>query len=93
MDLDCFFVAVGRLTRPHMENRPVVVTHYGGSKGITSNSDIACASYEARRYGIRNGMWVSEAKELCPGLEVIPYDFEAYQRVSMMFCNVVAGYV
>ena len=92
MDLDCFFVSVGRLARPEMVNRPVAVTHFTGSnKNITSSSDIACASYEARKYGVRNGMYVSMAKELCPELEVIPYDFEAYQRISMIFCNVITG--
>ncbi|CAG7819081.1 unnamed protein product [Allacma fusca] len=91
VDLDCFFVSVGRINRPHVNNVPVVVTHFSGNKTISSNSDIACASYEARKFGVKNGMWVSQARELCPSLEVIPYDFEAYQRVSMQFCNIVAA--
>lgn len=89
VDMDCFFVSVGLLKRPHLRGKPVVVTHSTG-KGQDSRSDIACASYEARKYGVRNGMWVGEAKAMCPELEVIPYDFDEYRRVSKLFYEAVA---
>ncbi|XP_035703014.1 DNA repair protein REV1 isoform X2 [Folsomia candida] len=89
IDMDCFFVSVGLLSRPHLRGKPTVVTHSTG-KNSSSMSDIASASYEARQFGVRNGMWVSDAMKLCPELEVIPYDFEEYRRVSGTFLDVVS---
>jgi len=89
IDLDCFFVSVGLLSRPHLIGLPVVVTH--STKGSAdSKADIASASYEARSRGVRNGMWVGEAKTLCPELNVIPYDFKEYKRISELFFMTVA---
>ncbi len=89
IDLDCFFVSVGLLSRPHLRGKPIVVTHSTG-KTDNSKSDIASASYEARKFGVANGMWVSEAKKLCPDLLVVPYDFDEYRRVSNTFFETVA---
>ena len=42
---------------------------------FSGHADIASASYEARRFGVRNGMWMKQAKELCKELVSVPYDF------------------
>jgi DNA repair protein REV1 len=56
-DFDSFFVAAGLLSRPHLRGRPVVVCHSQGTQGGgSSTSEIACASYEARASGVKNGM-------------------------------------
>ena len=31
---------------------------------------------------MRNGMWVSEAKQRCPQLLILPYEFEAYASAA-----------
>jgi nucleotidyltransferase/DNA polymerase involved in DNA repair len=31
--------------------------------------------------GIRAGMFVRDAKARCPDLEIVPYNFEAYEQV------------
>ena len=36
----------------------------------------------ARASGVRNGMWVSEAKQRCPQLLILPYEFEAYASAA-----------
>lgn len=61
VDFDSFFVAASLLSRPELKGRPVVVCH--ATVGDTSSSsEIASASYEAREFGIRNGMrYVLEA--------------------------------
>lgn len=41
-----------------------------------SLSEIASCSYEARKYGIKNGMFLGAALKLCPDLKTIPYNFE-----------------
>lgn len=55
IDFDSFFVSASLLSRPHLKGQPVVVCH--ATVGDTaSSSEIASASYEAREFGIKNGM-------------------------------------
>lgn len=53
-----------------------------GIDSSTSLSEIASCSYEARKMGIKNGMFVGAALKLCPDLRTIPYDFDAYKEVA-----------
>jgi DNA repair protein REV1 len=55
VDFDSFFVAVSLLARPHLRGLPVVVCH-ANVGDVNSSSEIASASYEAREFGIVNGM-------------------------------------
>lgn len=42
----------------------------------SSLSEVASCSYEARKCGVRNGMFLGAAAKLCPAIKTIPYDFE-----------------
>ena len=56
-DFDSFFVSAGLVNRPHLRGKPVVVCHSQGAQGGgSSTSEIASSSYEAREFGIKNGM-------------------------------------
>lgn len=56
-DFDCFFVSAGLISRPHLKGKPVIVCHSQGTQGgASSTSEIASSSYEARAFGIKNGM-------------------------------------
>lgn len=57
-----------------------------------SLSEIASCSYEARKMGIKNGMFVGAALKLCPNLKTIPYDFEAYKEVAFTLYDTIAKY-
>ena len=54
-----------------------------------SASDIASCNYEARKFGVRNGMLLGEALGLCPHLSLVPYDFARYHGVSGAFYEVL----
>lgn len=43
---------------------------------------ITTASYEARAYGVKTAMSVSEAKALCPNLKVLPPNYPLYHKLS-----------
>ncbi|XP_076256420.1 rev1 DNA directed polymerase isoform X2 [Rhynchophorus ferrugineus] len=60
--------------------------------GLASMSEIASCSYEARKHGIKNGMFLGQAVKLCPELKLLPYDFEGYKEVSSILYNTVASY-
>lgn len=55
----------------------------------TSLSEIASCSYEARKMGIKNGMFVGQALKLCPQLQTIPYDFDAYKEVAHILYDTI----
>lgn len=87
MDFDCFFVNVSYInylrqnshSHLNIDKDPIVVCH--GNQ----HSDIASCNYVARSFGIKNGMWVTKAKELLPGgikLTILPYVFDDYKKVS-----------
>ncbi|XP_060082771.1 DNA repair protein REV1-like [Ylistrum balloti] len=62
------------------------------SESFHSMAEIASCSYEARQSGVRNGMFMGKAKQLCPELLTIPYDFDGYQEVSKTLYDTVARY-
>ncbi|KAK7882420.1 hypothetical protein WMY93_028594 [Mugilogobius chulae] len=57
-----------------------------------SMAEIASCSYEARQAGVKNGMFFGKAKQLCPLLQAVPYDFEAYKQVALTMYETLAGY-
>ncbi|XP_029315447.1 DNA repair protein REV1 isoform X2 [Cottoperca gobio] len=60
--------------------------------GTLSMAEIASCSYEARQAGVKNGMFFGKAKQLCPSLQSVPYDFEAYKEVALTMYETLAGY-
>ncbi|KAG8137464.1 putative DNA repair protein [Naja naja] len=59
---------------------------------VSSMAEIASCSYEARQAGIKNGMFFGHAKQLCPNLEAVPYDFHAYKEVAQTMYETLASY-
>ncbi|XP_065086785.1 DNA repair protein Rev1 [Ochlerotatus camptorhynchus] len=57
-----------------------------------SMSEVASCSYEARKMGVKNGMFVGSALKLCPKLKTIPYDFDGYREVAFTLYNTIARY-
>lgn len=80
VDFDCFFAAISARKRPDVKGKPCAVTHGGSNSG-----EIASCNYEAREFGIKNGMWMKEAVKLCPDIISLPYDFDAYEAASDLF--------
>lgn len=60
--LGTFYAAVEQLENPLLTGRPIVLTRSDQDTYLLS------CSTEAQARGIRNGMWLPEAKRLCPEL-------------------------
>ncbi|PHH61279.1 hypothetical protein CDD81_509 [Ophiocordyceps australis] len=80
VDFDSFFCAVSLKRHPELARKPAVVAH-----GPGPGSEIASCNYPAREFGIKNGMWMKRALELCPDIQVMSYDFPAYEEASRQF--------
>ncbi|KAF2445422.1 DNA polymerase IV, partial [Karstenula rhodostoma CBS 690.94] len=84
VDFDSFFAAVSLKKNPQYKDKPAVVAHGNGS-----GSEIASCNYPARKFGVKNGMWMKRALDLCPDLKILPYDFPAYEDASRAFYDVI----
>ncbi|KAJ0038248.1 hypothetical protein Pint_23737 [Pistacia integerrima] len=83
---DCFFVSVIIRNHPELQDKPVAICHSDSVKGT---AEISSANYPARDYGVKAGMFVRDAKALCPHLVICPYNFEAYEEVADQFYNIL----
>ncbi|KAK3670662.1 deoxycytidyl transferase [Recurvomyces mirabilis] len=84
VDFDSFFAAVSLKNYPQHKDKPCVVAHGNGS-----GSEIASCNYAAREFGVKNGMWMKRAQELCPEIKILPYDFPAYEAASRKFYEAI----
>ncbi|KAG5238755.1 DNA repair protein [Salix suchowensis] len=86
VDMDCFFVSVVIRNHPELHDKPVAVCHSDNPKGT---AEISSANYPARNYGVKAGIFVRDAKALCPQLVIIPYNFKAYEEVADQFYSIL----
>ena len=85
-DLDAFYAAVEALDDPSL-----VGTAYAVG-GEVKHGVIATSSYEARKSGIRAGMAVFLALQLCPGLKIIDPHMDRYKHFSSIVHGIFARY-
>jgi DNA polymerase-4 len=76
IDMNAFFASVEQLDFPELAGKPVAVTN-----GELGTCIITC-SYEARRYGVKTGMRMREAKLRCPDIIKRPSRPNRYAAVS-----------
>ncbi len=74
IDGDAFFTSCEEAIHPQLRGKPLIT---GGERGI-----VACASYAAKRLGVKRGVPLHEARKMCPGLIVLPSDYETYSLFS-----------
>src|SRR5881398_3841650 len=79
-DLDAFYPSCEIKRNPSLAGKPLIVgadPKAGHGRGV-----VMSCSYEARKFGVRSGMPISQAYKLCPqGVYVRP-EFEFYGEVS-----------
>lgn len=81
IDGDAFFTSCEEAIHHELKGKPIVT---GGERGI-----VACASYAAKRMGVKRAVPLHEARKMCPGLIVLPSDYETYSLFSRRMFNVM----
>ena len=83
-DLDSFFVSVEVLKNSTLKNKPIALGGQG-DRGVVSS-----CSYEARIFGVRSGMPMKTARQLCPELLQIRGDMDQYSYYSTIITDIIS---
>jgi DNA polymerase-4 len=87
VDMDQFFVAVEVRNNPALRGKAVAIGGGHGDRGI-----ITTASYEARRFGLKAGMPVIDARRLCPQVILVRGNTSAYIHISKNLKEILREY-
>ena len=80
IDMNKFYASVEQLLNPALRNKPIAVC---GSES-ERHGIVLTASAEAKAMGVKTGMANWEARRCCPGLIVVPPQYEQYLRFSRL---------
>ena len=75
-----FYAWVERVDDPALRGRPVIVGGRPSKRG-----KVQSASEDAMEAGVRHGMPVEQALELCPDAALVPTNMKRYREVSSLF--------
>lgn len=80
VDMDAFYASVEQLDDPKLKGLPVIVG--ADPKGGRGRGVVAACSYEARKFGVRSALPISQAWKLCPKGMYVPVRMSRYVEVS-----------
>ncbi len=80
LDMDAFYASVEQLDHPAFRGKPVVVG--ADPRGGKGRGVVAACSYEARPFGVRSAMPISQAYRLCPQAIYIRPRLSRYAEMS-----------
>lgn len=85
VDMDAFFASVEQRDNPQLRGKPVLVG--GGTRGV-----VCAASYEARPFGCRSAMPMSQARRLCPQAVIVKPRHRRYSEVSEQVFTILESF-
>jgi DNA polymerase IV len=66
IDFNSYFASVEQQTRPELRGKPVAIVPV-----MADTTSAIAASYEAKAFGVKTGTKIAEAKQMCPGLQLV----------------------
>ena len=87
-DMNCYYASVEHLYHPELAGKPVAV----GGDPEKRHGIVLTADYTAKKYGVKTGMTLKEAYELCPQITFIRPNMDRYLRFSRMAREIYADY-
>lgn len=67
LDMDSFFASMEQHMQPQLRGKPVAVAPM-----LAESTCCIAASYEAKAFGVKTGTRVSDARQMCPAIEIVP---------------------
>ena len=87
-DMNSFYASVECLYNPSIRNKPVAV---GGS--VEKRNGIILAKNDvAKRFGVKTGDALWQARQKCPNLVIVPPDFKKYIKLSRLAVEIYNSY-
>ena len=77
-DVNNFFASVECANSPELFDKPVAVTGNPEKR----NGIILAKNEIAKKFGVKTGQVIGEAKALCPGLICLPPHYQLYEEIS-----------
>ncbi len=99
IDFNSYFASVEQQANPRLRGKPIGVT--GGDKQSLRLPDgslrmqrtvLGAASVEAKKFGVKTGMQIWEAKKLCPEIILVKGDSDKYLEVTKRFLAILKDY-
>lgn len=87
-DCNCFYASVELLHHPELRGKPVAV----GGDPEARHGIVLTADYTAKKYGVKTGMALWQARQLCPYITFLPPRMDLYLRFSRMAQEIYAEY-
>lgn len=87
-DCNCFYASVEMLHRPECRHVPMAV----GGDPEARHGIVLTANYIAKRYGVKTGMALWQARQVCPDIVFVPPRMDLYLRFSRMAHEIYADY-
>jgi len=88
IDFNSYFATVEQQANPRLRGKPIGVT--GGDR--IKRTVLGAASVEAKKYGVKTGMQIWEAKKLCPDIILVRGDSDKYLETTKRFLNILSSY-
>ena len=87
-DCNCFYASVELLHHPELRGKPVAV----GGDPEARHGIVLTADYAAKRRGVKTGMALWQARQVCPDIIFLPPRMDLYLRFSRMAQEIYAEY-
>ena len=87
-DCNCFYASVELLHHPELRGKPLAV----GGDPEARHGIVLTADYVAKRYGVKTGMALWQAKQVCPNITFVPPRMDLYLRFSRMAQEIYEEY-
>ncbi len=88
IDFNSYFASVEQQANPRLRGKPIGVA--GGDR--MKRTVLGAASVEAKKFGVKTGMQLWEAKKLCPNIILVPGDSDKYLETTKRFLNILKDY-
>lgn len=87
-DINACYASIELLHRPELRGKPLAV----GGDPEARHGIVLTADYVAKRRGVKTGMALWQAKQVCPDITFVPPRMDLYLRFSKMAHEIYAEY-